>query len=73
MSGPAAERVFSTLGAFTQKGLECTIGGLNRIEVWGVWRQITQGCAGGFDGLFYSFDLVGAERVNNFETSGLGD
>ena len=57
--------MFGALGAFAQKGLECTIGGLNRIEIWGVRRQITQGCAGGFDGLLYPLDLVRGDIIHD--------
>src|SRR3974377_1964518 len=38
----------------TQERLTCAVGGLGRVEVWGIRRQIAQGGASGFYGRLYA-------------------
>ena len=46
--------MFRAFGAFAQERLTCAVGVLDRIEVWGIWRQIALGGASGFNCHLYA-------------------
>ncbi len=58
LTDTATQCLFGAFGAFAQERLACAVGGLDRIEVWGLLRQIAQGGASGFDRRLYAIDLV---------------
>ena len=54
----ATQCLFRAFGAFAQERLACAVGSLDRIEVWGIRRQIAEGGASGFYRRLYAIDLV---------------
>lgn len=43
---------------------------LDGVQVWGVWRQEPEACAGGFDGISDGFGLVAAKVVHDDNIAG---
>ena len=56
---------------FAQKRFACAVGSLDRIEVWGIRRQIAQGGASGLDRRLYTVDLVWPDIIHDDDVPAL--
>lgn len=61
----AAQIGYGSVGGLAQEGFEFAERHLNRVEVWGIFGQVAERCAHGFDCLPHTRDLMSSEMVHH--------